>query len=303
MACTRPINGYRTPQGTVTTKAGEGFFNPLRPLTIACGQCEGCRIQRKLDWSVRIMHEVQIEHELTGRDSSFITLTYNKRWIPTDYGLQKGDWQRFARKLRKKFGAFRYFHSGEYGETNLRPHYHAILFGIDFYADRIPIGTNANGDRIYHSPTLQRIWGRGDTQLGSVTQASAAYVAKYTVKKATNERIAELYTRRKDGHEWEVQPEYATMSLKPGIGERWWRKYAATDINPTDSTLLNGKEVKTPRYYDKLQERHDLVRRELARIRRSRNALLNRADNTPERLLVKEELARLNALAKRKTGL
>jgi len=242
------------------------------------------------------MHEAQITEE-NGKGSAFITLTYNEDSVPTDYGLNVRDLQLFHKKLRHRFGPFRYYAAGEYGPVNLRPHYHAILFGIDFKADRIPIGDNPRGDRRYLSPLLERTWGMGRTELGSVTPASAAYVAKYCVTRRTGEQADEIYRRTKHGHEWQVQPEFAIMSLKPGIGETWYRKYK-NDVFPSDETIVDGKPVKTPKYYTTLLEREDPETHERIKLRRTQQGRQRRADNTPERLDAKELLLEIQEKAK-----
>lgn len=259
MPCTRPLRGYRAQGGRVTLQRSEGYAD--LPVEIACGQCLGCRVSRAEEWTTRLIHELQFTRESCRACNSlsavhtcgacFITLTYDEDHIPLDYGLQKSDWQKFAKKLRKKCGPFRYYHAGEYGTESLRPHYHAILFGIDFAEDRVLFAHNIHGDPRYLSETLSTTWENGNAELSHVTKASAAYVAKYTVKKATQAGQEETYRRTKGTHEWFVQPEYATMSLRPAIGKKWFEKYKA-DIYPSDETILEGKHRKTPRYYDKL---------------------------------------------------
>lgn len=288
MPCTRPLTGYRRPDGAVSFKA----YSAER-LTIACGQCEGCRVNRKAEWATRLLHEAQTTEE-DGKRSSFITLTYNEKWCPKDYGLNRRDVQLFLKKLRHHLGMFRYYLAGEYGPENQRPHYHAILFGIDFGNDRIPIGRNERGDTRYLSPVLERIWGMGRTEVGSVTPASAAYVAKYCTTKKNGNLAHEHYLRHKDGISWHVEPEFALMSLKPGIGATWYRRYKS-DVFPSDETVVEGRQVKTPRYYDTLLERED--EEGLSRVKEARllRATENAHDNTPERLRVKEEIMKLRA--------
>ena len=92
------------------------------------------------------------------------------------------------KKLRKALGKngkrIRFFHCGEYGESTSRPHYHAIIFGYDF-PDKKKWRTTDRGDILYRSPLLETLWDKGSSEIGSVTFESAAYVARYSLKKIT----------------------------------------------------------------------------------------------------------------------
>ena len=50
--------------------------------------------------------------------------------------LKKSDFQKFIKRLRKDYD-IKYFACGEYGDKTLRPHFHAILFGVNFSDDKI----------------------------------------------------------------------------------------------------------------------------------------------------------------------
>ena len=60
----------------------------------------------------------------------------------------------------------------------------------------------------------------------------------------------------------EIEPEYATMSRRPGIGYNWFQKYK-TDVYPHDYVVINGFKVKPPRYYDNLlpEEERDQIKK------------------------------------------
>lgn len=238
---------------------------------VACGQCVGCRVDRTEDWTTRIMHEVST-HEL----NQFITLTYDDKHLPADGSLVKGDFQKFMKRLRKQHGKLRYFAVGEYGDQLGRPHYHAVLFGIDF-ADKRPHSKNEHGDQLYTSDTLDRIWGKGHAFYGKVTVQSARYVAKYCIKKVNGQLADDHYGSR--------IPEFACMSLKPGIGQSWFDRFGS-DVYPSDYVVLNGKKRAPPRFYDS-----KLPEKELAAIKERRLTAVQRykADQTPERLKARME--------------
>lgn len=281
--------------GRVTFDRREGFRGD--PLTVSCGRCVGCRLERSRQWAVRIMHEAQM-HER----NSFVTLTYNDEKVPWDGSLKKADWQHFARRLRKKVGKFRYFHCGEYGELRGRPHYHAALFGHDFMFDRT-LYTMSNGFPLYNSPTLDKAWGHGYCQIGNLTFESAAYVARYIMKKVNGAQAENHYLNYTDLDTGEVvsrTPEYTTMSLKPGIGASWFEKYQG-DVFPRDEVISNGRPARPPKFYDGLLERTDPEQLEEIKYLRSVKAKRRYKDNTPERLAVREKLKELQARRLKRT--
>jgi len=249
-------------------------FVDLR-VRVACGQCVGCRVDRTEDWTSRIMHEVSL-HDLC----IFVTLTYDDRHLPAGDTLVKKDYQDFMKRLRKRHeGKVRYFAVGEYGDTTSRPHYHAVLFGIDF-ADKRPHSKNDYGDQLFTSDLLDSIWGKGHAFFGKVTVQSARYVAKYCVKKVNGPMAAEHYGTR--------TPEFAVMSLKPGIGSEWFDKFSG-DVYPSDFIVLQGKKRSPPRFYDERYARMDEAGLQAIKSRRLQKALEHRADQTPPRLKARME--------------
>lgn len=231
------------------------------------------------------MHEAQL-HEL----NTFITLTYSDDNLPAGGTLRKRDFQLFIKRLRKQHaGQVRYFHVGEYGETKRRPHYHAILFGVDF-ADKTYWKKSPSGENLYISQTLKSLWPHGDSYIGQVTIQSAAYVARYCMKKITGEQASEHYKAvdLDTGEVHEIQPEYATMSLKPAIGQGWYDKYAS-DVFPSDYVVSRGARLAVPKfYYRKLQAANPKLA-DTIKYRRIRRLAKRKADSTPERLAVREE--------------
>src|SRR6185436_16893236 len=130
----------------------------------------------------------------------------------------------------------RYFHCGEYGEQLGRPHYHALLFNYDFDDKRF--FSQRGGNSVYTSDKLSRLWGNGFSVIGEVTFDSAAYVARYVMKKVTGVRAEEHYQGRR--------PEYTTMSRRPGIGKGWYEKFK-TDVYPRDRVVVRGVHTRPPR--------------------------------------------------------
>lgn len=238
------------------------------------------------------MHEASLYE-----DNCFVTLTYADDHLPAYGSLVKRDFQLFMKRLRAAIAPrrVRFFHCGEYGTMTGRPHYHVLLFGFDF-TDKVPWRVR-NGLPVWRSPLLEELWTYGNSEIGSVTFESAAYVARYVVKKVTGERAAEHYARV-DGDTGEVimiEPEYCTMSRRPGIGGDWIGRFAQ-EVFPSDSVVVRGALCRPPRYYGSSFEVVDPVA--WRRVQVARRKAAKPSEHTPERLAVREACAaaRLNLL-------
>ncbi len=271
-------------------------------MEVACGQCLGCRLDRTLMWAMRIVHESYLYVDLHG--NSFITLTYRDKsecnsdqikyghYVPADYSLNKSHFQKFIKRLRKHFKQkIRYFHCGEYGDYTQRPHYHACLFNCEF-ADQA-IYKADEGINTYYSKTLEKLWPYGFSTIGELNFATASYVAGYILKKVTGKQSMEEYLRSDEyGVCYWVLAPYVTMSLKPGIGEKFYQKYK-NDFFPADETPVPGKGVikKVPRFYDKILMAEDSELCELVKEVRKDFISKHAEDFTPERLMDKYKVA------------
>jgi hypothetical protein len=311
MACFKPLTAWYSKEVNGSGKRSlvfsqQGALQPDQPIEIACGQCHGCRLERSRQWAVRCMHESELHEQ-----NCFLTLTFDddhlyKRPVPESVDLR--EFQLFMKKLRERFvpknpydykservkfddwqfdNGIRFFHCGEYGDESGRPHYHALLFNFDF-PDKQKF-TDNKGFPLYTSEILQELWPYGYALIGAVTFESAAYVARYVMKKVNGEAQEEHYKKiYVDEHgvvirEVDLKPEYITMSRRPGIGARWYKNFKS-DVYPCDSVVVNGKKVNPPKFYDKQLEKEDpflLADLKAARVER---ALDHYDNNTPERL-------------------
>ncbi|AJK28310.1 putative replication initiation protein [Eel River basin pequenovirus] len=290
MVCYYPLKAYRSKSVNPKTGKRKMVFNYRDSLdgishTLPCGQCIGCRLEKSRQWAMRCMHEASL-HD----DNCFITLTYNDENLPENGSLDVSHFQKFMKRLRERIGvSIRFFHCGEYGDTTLRPHYHALIFGYDF-PDKT-LWSIRNGNRLYVSPFLDKVWKKGHTSVGSLTFESAAYVARYAMKKVTGEQAQEHYriADPKTGEVFDRLPEYTTMSLRPAIAAGWYKSFKS-DVYPRDYVVVNGVKVKPPRFYDILYEIDDPPSFEKIKRARKRAALLHKQNNTPERLRVRERV-------------
>lgn len=216
------------------------------PFKVPCGKCTECLLERARDWGTRCMHEASVHAQ-----NAFITLTYSDQHLPSSGKVSKAEFQNFMRRLRRRYDNTKeigVFYCGEYGEKTLRPHYHACLFGFDF-EDKVPFGVNESGDQLWTSKELDEIWGKNDSEkfpnkIGTVTQKSAAYVARYILKK---QNVLSDFEPFQD------------MSRRYSIGKRFLEKnWKDIFVHAQGSVVLSdGTQTKVPRYYEKwLKENH-----------------------------------------------
>lgn len=278
MPCYHPLKGYRSktvnPTGkrSIVFNAKEGFYD--LPIDLPCGRCDGCKLERSRQWAVRLVHESQM-HDY----NIFLTLTYSDENLPKDGSLHVDHFQNFMKRLRShrdvhtdKYKTdyaknIRFFHCGEYGEKYFRPHYHAIVFNCDF-ADK-ERWKKLDADSLYISKTLEELWPYGFSTIGSVTFESAAYVARYIMKKMHGQSAEILYEGKR--------PEYVTMSRRPGIGKSWLEKYQK-DIKRDDFVVLRGIPMKPPKFYGSQFEIEDPRRWAEIKANRKQAALDRKVD-------------------------
>ena len=301
MSCYHPIECWRSNEGRdprsgkwkLVFKREEGMVG-YPSLKIACGGCIGCRLEKARAWALRCVQEAKL-HER----NCFLTLTYNNEKVIERCGvydeekncisqlsLNKRDFVLFMKKLRRWYEKkherkIRFYHCGEYGELYGRPHHHVCCFGLDFEDKRLV----RDGEcRLYHSVKLDELWEYGYCTIGEVTYDSAAYVAKYVTKKIYGEMADTWY----DG----IQPEYCTMSRRPGIGREWFEKYNSDVYNLDQVVVLknNGSlNLRPPKYYDYLYDKLEPKKLEQIKIERRKKASKRQSENTYERLKVREE--------------
>lgn len=188
-----------------------------------CGKCLACRANRNRTWAHRIMLEAELHPQ-----NAFLTLTYADEHLPV---LSNGratlvpeDARDWLKRLRKKIEPtkVRYFLVGEYGDETNRPHYHVALFNFPACSR----GTTGLGSANPNWSTccvscrlVGETWGKGNVYLGSLERDSAQYISGYVLKKMTRRDDSRL-----DGRD----PEFARMSLKPGLGAHFMDEVAST---------------------------------------------------------------------------
>jgi len=283
MPCFRPLKGYKARDVNPSTGKRSIVFSPRDgyhdlPVTLPCGQCIGCRLERSRQWAIRCSHEASLHEK-----NCFITLTYDDKHLPHDSSLNVKHFQDFMKRLRFHNGPdIRFFHCGEYGEKFKRPHYHACIFNFDFEDKKL--WSNRRDVKLYTSEKLAELWPMGFSTIGDVTFESAAYVARYITKKVTGDLAPDHYGTRK--------PEYTTMSRRPGIGKAWFDKFTS-DVYPDDFVVIREKKMKPPKYYDRQFEiayPSDFGR---LKRKRKRDAEIHADNNDYYRLITREQIQQL----------
>jgi hypothetical protein len=203
--------------------------------TLGCGRCLPCRIRRRRIWTHRMMIE-----SLHYENNCFVTLTYKD--MPLCTSICKTHLRNFIKRLRRKIEPMkiRFYAVAEYGDKNLRPHYHLLLFG---YPNCVHGRSKNWRDRMCDCVNCQIIyktWNRGLCELGELNKDSIQYAAGYILKKLTKFGDARLAGR---------EPEFARMSNRPGIG-----------LGPNEDSPIISQLVKTvtDTYPEYLEENLDV---------------------------------------------
>lgn len=252
MPCFHPMPAWQSPEGGPLhfPRSARGAPGSMREgsgwryLEVPCGQCVGCRLNRSAQWALRMENEAS-QYE----KNCFLSLTYDDKSLPKDLSLNKKHFQDFMKRFRDfyDYPEIKFYHCGEYGPLNQRPHYHACIFNFDFEDKELfkeyDVPGCSDPIRLFTSQSLSERWGHGFCTIGEVTWESAAYCARYVVDKITGPKAEAHYNGR--------LPEYSTMSK--GIGRKWFEQFQQ-DLYPNDYAVSRGHKVKVPRYYDKLLE-------------------------------------------------
>lgn len=285
MACEKPNVMTRMRMKTLTGKqslkfrgSAQKYFDkqkhcpegkvPENVILIPCQQCAGCRLDKSKEWAIRILYEAK-KHET----STFVTLTYDEKHKKDSLDgprittfikdlRARLDYKVKTKVLEKEQAKIKFFAIGEYGEKKGRPHYHAILFGGPFGRqngnDEEP---SRSGGAQWTHPDIEAVWPEGRHRISEVNFESAAYVARYSLKKITGDRAA--------SHYGDKTPEF--LRLSKGVGKAWFEDWYQ-DIYPQGTVILPERpEILAPKYYDRLLEKIDPALLEETKKEREKN--------------------------------
>lgn len=175
--------------------------------------------------------------------NTFLTLTYNDDHIPVNFSLRSRDLQLCFKRVRKSGLKFRYFACGEYGSKSFRPHYHAILFGVDYWSAR------QHFEAAWTDPHTKEPFGTLQTVYATVE--TACYTAGYVTKKLSKNQILA---------ECGMEPEFIRSSKKPAVGfaaiEQFLKAHKFnTSFDVFSQICIAGKLRPVPKFIkDKLRE-------------------------------------------------
>lgn len=206
-----------------------------------CGKCLACRINRISTWKLRLVNEID-----SHRWTVVATLTYDEENCPENYGLRPEDVTKYIKRLRKtingnekefldkkkkiknpKFRKIKYYYCGEYGDRYDRPHYHIILYGMNFNDKRL----------------IEDSWGMGKVEVDKPDVEYIGYVAGYINKKIIGKKETYIYEK--------LQGRKAPYQrASQGIGEEWALKNREM-IEEQKKIRLGQKDFPVPRYYRK----------------------------------------------------
>lgn len=241
---------------------------------VPCGKCTSCRLSYASNWANRLVIEQQYH-----KNNYFATLTYDNYNVPVaniydssiEIGkrkvienrerstivleegdrltLYKKDVQDFKKRLRRYMeyhgiaDDLMFYEAGEYGGKTARPHYHMIIFNLWLPKNDIENMTYRDGKEYWRSKLINKLWGKGITELSPMNWSNAAYTARYCLKKIGNSK--------KDYEKAGIKPEYTQASTCPAIGLRGF--YDQLDaIQTLDKIIVPTKGSQMPpRYYDR----------------------------------------------------
>jgi len=231
--------------------AFRGSINVSKLKLMPCRQCIGCRLERSRQWATRLLLEAN-SHE----KACFLTLTYDDDHVPKNGSLNKDHLSTFFKRLRARMDHYgkekiKYFACGEYGDQTSRPHYHAIVYGpFSVYGDddeRTEEEPSRSGDRQFTHRDISAVWEHGLHRFSEFNFETAAYVARYVLKKVSGKDAQAHYGDR--------IPEFQRGSngLGKGHAQTW-----LSDIYPADHVVLPGRGAFIPPpYFDRVLEKVD----------------------------------------------
>ena len=317
MGCTSPLRVWHSKEVNESTgKRGITFsdsyaYEKDMPFEIACKQCNSCLRDRSGNWGLRLYGE-SMQYD----NNHFLTLTFDEENLhkrENPLSVDKRDMQLFNKRLRKSIASenphdkienpeefkswnkahkLKFYQIWEYGELNNRPHYHSLLFNVPYFDDLVLYSQGKNGDNLYKSEKLAKLWPHGQCAIGEVNMDTIGYTTNYVVNNKSGEGAEEYYSRTdlETGEVYQVEKQGSSMSK--GLGNQFYEDFR-NDMYPKDFITLSGRKTKLPKYYDLLEELADPIRFDEIKEKRLESAMKFKNDDTPERRKVKEKVSLL----------
>lgn len=222
------------------------WFNTKTGKTTPCGGCIGCRMDNQRLWTERTKSEA-----IKGRNA-FLTLTYDQEHLhykegATQPSLDKKGLQKWLdntkHKIRLRFKKkmmpqgsrkdWKYYIIGEYGGTFQRPHYHAIILGLDWHDCQKFFKEN---------------WKNGMIKSLPLETGSIRYVLDYSMKNINGKMAMEMYDKKN------IERPFRLASK--GYGTDFIRS-RAEEINKTGYITSGTRKIIVPSYYKNMFMKYD----------------------------------------------
>jgi hypothetical protein len=121
----------------------------------------------------------------------------------------------------------------------------------------------------YTSESLKKLWGMGQIQIAQAVPETYRYVAGYVTKK-----MYEIDGKKANAYyELGQTKPFACMSLKPGLGDKYYQEHKAEIWRQGYIQCTNGKRAQIPRYYEKQMEAENPQRLWRIKQNRQKNAM------------------------------
>lgn len=194
-------------------------------ILVPCRKCFGCQEERKLENSIRYIHEIS-KYDNDKRDNLMILNTYAPEYC-LDYQLHKEHLKAYIKRIREYIKyhyneKLVYCASGEYGDLTSRPHYHIAM----------------NIPKSYKLlDYIEKSWKYGMSSIKhDINFGSMFYVNGYVDKKIS-QRL-----KRRDGRNGEFH------SFSRGNGKEWINKNKK-DTKDKGYLQFEGRKINLPIYY------------------------------------------------------
>ncbi|AXH74194.1 MAG: replication initiator protein [Microviridae sp.] len=264
MACLYPLKGWRSyavnpKTGKRSIVFGKGKMarrNPDDAVQVPCGRCIDCRLEHSRQWAIRCEKEAELYDQ-----NCVITLTYDSENLPKNGSIEIADAQKFMKRLREKYEGkvIRSFGCAEYGEKGGRPHYHLLLFNHEFEDKKLDLSMQGlqPEHKYWTSEILDQLWGMGRTQIMPLNFETAAYVARYVMKKIKSP--GHTRTKQDPGSLKFVaiaDERSICVSRRPGVAADWYKRYKHGLCN-SHTIFSRGRSMATPTFFNRRMEIDD----------------------------------------------
>jgi len=218
------------------------WFNTKTKKTTPCGGCIGCRMDRMRLWTERTKSEAR-----KGRNA-FVTLTYDEEHLrykdnQIQPSLDKEQMRKWLDNIRHQIKNMKlpegcrknyaYYVIGEYGGKFKRPHYHAIILGLDY----------KDCEKLF-----KKLWKNGMIKSEPVEQGSIRYVLDYSMKNINGKMAMEMYDNQG------IERPFCLVSK--GYGKDYIQEHR-DEINRTGYIQSGQRKIIVPTYYKNLYLKYD----------------------------------------------